>query len=82
MFHSHNILYTLHTVKIEVNQCICVNMFMSVFLWYTSILTVCRFAGIKFFTRYRYQYDKNTFFSILLWYIAQLYVLVYEIVAL
>ena len=43
---------------------------------YTSIITVCWFAGIKFFVRYRYQYDKNTFFSILLRYIAQLYTVI------
>ena len=53
------------TVKIEVNQCICVNV-------HTGILTVCRFAGIKIFARYRYRYDKNTYFLILLQYITQL----------
>ena len=37
---------------------------ISVFLWYSGILTVCRFAGIKLFARYRYRYNKNTFFSI------------------
>ena len=41
-----------------------------VFLRYTGILTVCRFAGIKFFARYRYRYDKKPSF---LRYIAQLY---------
>ena len=82
IFHSHNILYTLHTVKIEVNQCVCVDIhtgiftvYRYVFLRYTGILTVCRFAGIKFFARYRYRYDKNTFFSVFLRYIAQLYAL-------
>ena len=44
-----------------------------VFLRYIDIFTVGRFAGIKFFARYQYQYDKNTFSSIFLWYIAQLY---------
>ena len=49
---------------------------ISVFSRYTGTLTVCRFAGIKFFPRYRYRYDKNTFFSVFLRYIAQLYVIV------
>ena len=45
----------MHTVKIEVNQCICVDVYTGIFMvyWYflqyTSILMVFWFAGIKFF---------------------------------
>ena len=46
IFHSHNIPYTLRTVKIEVNQCICVNV-------HTGIFTVYRyFYGIPVFLWY------------------------------
>ena len=55
MFHSHSILYALHTVKIEVNP-VYISQFayryfygILVFLRYIGIITVCRFAGIKFF---------------------------------
>ena len=49
MFHCHNIPYTLHTVKIEVNRCTCVNVHILVFLQYIGILflrygmSVCRY---------------------------------------
>ena len=53
MFHSYNIIYTLHTYTIEITWCICVNVYtekcgMSALLQYTEILTVCQFAGIIF----------------------------------
>ena len=60
---------TLHTVKIEVNRCIRVNVHTGIFIVYRyfyGILAflryVCWFASIKLFTGYRYRYDKNTFF--------------------
>ena len=64
IFHSHNILYTLHTENRSESVCMCRYPYqyfygISVFLRYTGILTVCRFAGIKFFARYRYRYDKK-----------------------
>ena len=52
-------------MKIEVNQCICVDVHTDIFAIFYGIpvliLTVFRFAGIKFFAQYRYRYDKNMY---------------------
>ena len=54
MFHSHNILYALHTVKIEVtlSLCICVKVYAGIFIVYQYIYGIpvfLWFTGKEFF---------------------------------